>query len=260
MLERYKMTKTVHLKKILKDSDRKFIFRILIELFHCFIIEKEIPYYYFQNLLHKKDAPDYKQFIGNKKRVNIINDFYMVEHVHQLEDKNIFDKIMKKAKVESTNSLAYSQKHKLLFKDNWLEIDNLKSLKKVLSMILTENKISGLFIKPLEGIGGSTTFKIYTEHDDNIEELFEEMKQTDFIIQENLVQHDLLNKIYSNSINTVRVHTYRHDGEVKITSSIMRFRVGANIVDNGGLFVPVSQWKLEKYGYSLFKKRWGTFH
>jgi len=253
------MSKMGYFNKLMKDSDRKFIFKIIIELIHCFIIEKETPYYYFQNLLHKKNSPNYRQFIGNKKRGNIIDDFYFTGDFHRLEDKNTFDKVMKKSNVKSTNSLAYTENRKLLYSDKAFEIDDLEALKKSISIIITENKLTELFIKPLDGIGGSTTFKIHSNSDKKIEDLFEAMKKTDFIIQENLIQHELLDQIYSNSINTVRVHTFRHDSEVEIVSSIMRFGVGNNIVDNGGLFVPVYDWKLEKYGYSLFKKGGGRF-
>lgn len=50
-------------------------------------------------------------------------------------------------------------------------------------------------------------------------------KTGNFIYQETLNQHQNINKIYSQSINTIRVHSYFNEerDEVELISALMRF-------------------------------------
>lgn len=68
-------------------------------------------------------------------------------------------------------------------------------------------------------------------------------KQGQVLLEEYLVQHEVLNGIYSDSLNTVRVLTFINDlGEVEIWSALLRIGNGAN-VDNfhaGGITAQVN--------------------
>jgi hypothetical protein len=92
------------------------------------------------------------------------------------------------------------------------------------------------------------------------------MNDVDFIFQETVIQHDEINKIYSKSINTIRVHTLynKKTNEVEIISALMRFGHGGSVVDNGssgGFFIPVNidKWELEGYGRTYLKSGGNTF-
>lgn len=67
-------------------------------------------------------------------------------------------------------------------------------------------------------------------------------KGDDWVIQERIVCHESIRKIYANSVNTFRVMTYRWKNEILCTPSIMRIGQGGANVDNahaGGMFIAI---------------------
>ncbi len=53
------------LVSMINDPQRKDFLNIIIESFHCAIIEKEMPYCYFTNLLYKKVGVAMKTISGS---------------------------------------------------------------------------------------------------------------------------------------------------------------------------------------------------
>ena len=53
-----------------------------------------------------------------------------------------------------------------------------------------------------------------------------------FIVQEPVVQHPVLDSIYSGSLNTIRVITFLHDGEAEVLSCNLRMGAGDSEIDN----------------------------
>ena len=86
---------------------------------------------------------------------------------------------------------------------------------------------------------------------------------TDFCIQELLVCHDSIRKIYPESVNTFRVITYMLDGEVYHCPIIMRMGLGGGFTDNasaGGIFIAVDDdGKLHKSAFTEYRKEY-TIH
>lgn len=73
------------------------------------------------------------------------------------------------------------------------------------------------------------------------EEIFSELGR-DFVVQERVVCHESISRIYANSVNTFRVMTYRWKSEIKHAPVIMRIGKGGACVDNahaGGIFVAI---------------------
>lgn len=79
--------------------------------------------------------------------------------------------------------------------------------------------------------------------------------ESEMIAQELIVQHRMISKIFSNSLNTIRILTlYTISGESIIISATMRFGVGISYVDNwsaGGVAVGVDHntGRLKKHAY-----------
>lgn len=74
-----------------------------------------------------------------------------------------------------------------------------------------------------------------------LEQIFERMG-SDFVIQEKIVQHPAIEKIYPHAINTLRVITYRVGGEYHVAPIVLRIGRGGGNVDNahaGGIFIGV---------------------
>lgn len=133
----------------------------------------------------------------------------------------------------------------------------------------------GYFCKPFDGQCGGGIFKIQIVDDgcqidgklfsreQAKEEITERLQTNHYIIQELVEQHDIINKIYDKSINTLRLITIydTKSNEVVPLSGVLRIGANGNVVDNwaqGGLAVGVDlkTGKLNKFG--LYKHGYGT--
>ena len=73
-------------------------------------------------------------------------------------------------------------------------------------------------------------------------EAFFEGLGNDYAVQERLVCHESIRKLYADSVNTFRVMTYRWKDELLFAPTIMRIGRGKSVVDNagaGGIFIAV---------------------
>lgn len=88
----------------------------------------------------------------------------------------------------------------------------------------------------------------------NIGIIEQKLGNANYIIQERLKNHPMLDAIYPNALNTLKFITViNDDGEVEFYDSVLRFGAGGNVVDNagqGGIFVGVeSDGTLQSIGY-----------
>jgi len=253
------MKKIEAAKAIWKDKERKPLLIMLKEAVHFGFIEREIPYYYFENLLYKKDIENYQAYIGHGKRGRIIDDFYFKNGENEyLENKLLFGKILEENDVKTPKILAYNSNLELRVEKDTVQLKTLNDLTIKLKKLIELSENKSIFIKRKIGLGGLHVFKFdqtNVNDSDKIEELFELMKKTNFIFQETTQQHEKLNQIYSGSINTVRINSYREGDNVKMVSGLMRFGTDGSLVDNGNFFisVDVSDWTLHSVGKSFLK-------
>lgn len=86
---------------------------------------------------------------------------------------------------------------------------------------------------------------------------------TDFCVQELLVCHESIQKIYPGSVNTFRVITYILEGEVYHCPIIMRLGLGGSFTDNaslGGIFIAVDDdGTLHKTAFTEYRETY-TVH
>lgn len=64
-----------------------------------------------------------------------------------------------------------------------------------------------------------------------------------FIVQEKIIQHEKYSELHPWSINTIRIMSYRVEGQIKTAPMIMRIGINENYLDNahaGGIYVAVS--------------------
>lgn len=82
----------------------------------------------------------------------------------------------------------------------------------------------------------------------------------DFVIQECIKCHESISKIYSKSVNTFRVMTYRWKNEILTVPVIMRIGQGGNYLDNahaGGMFIAVeNDGTLHEKAFTEFKQEY----
>lgn len=82
------------------------------------------------------------------------------------------------------------------------------------------------------------------------------LEHNNYIIQELIHQHEEINKIYSQSVNSIRIVTCNFKGKTEVLSAVIRLGQGGNKLDNasqGGLFCGINEdGTLKKFGYSKY--------
>lgn len=245
------MSKFDKINYIITDKKRKNIFQIIIESIHASFLEKENPFFYFYNLLYKKNSSDYKNYIGMKKRNKILTNFY-TEHQKEFTDKIKFNKILTSNNIPTPYILAYSKKYKIYHNSKEYTINNKEEFRSFLEKIINDSATKSIFIKPLDGSGGSHAFKFNhkTLNLKDIERLLTLMRHQEFIFQETIIQNNSMKNIYPDSINTLRIYTYldREKNKVEIILALLRVGSKGSIVDNESMFVEVdieNRWTLK---------------
>lgn len=261
---------TSYIKKVKNDEERKSLLKILKEAMHCALIEKEIPNYYFTSLLYKKGADDYRNYVGHKKIFNITDNFFYPNGRNaNLEDKIIFNQHLLSNDINTPIVFANNDRYHVQVQNDGIVVNSKKDLSDLIIRLLNEARSESIFIKPVEGEGGKHSFKFNKSNlsnDAQIIELYDLMNGENFIFQEAIIQHESINQIYPESVNTLRVHTFfdRKTGEVDIASALMRFGYGGHVIDNGssgGMFIPINieTWSLSKNARSYLKSGGNTF-
>ena len=110
------------------------------------------------------------------------------------------------------------------------------------------SKHSSFICKPLKGVHGAG-IKIYNNISDGYEELFDELlKNGEFVIEEIIQQGEGMSVLHPESINTLRLATFKIKDNVNIYAAAVRMGTGSSVVDNagsGGIFCHVDH----NYGF-----------
>lgn len=249
------MNKVVYsLKTVYRDKDRKSIPRIALEAIHSMLLELDMPYHYFLSLLYKKDSPDYRNFIGNRKNFGIQRNYLRAEGPNlDLFDKTRFNSILSTHNIPTAKVLGHNSGHRIKRDGSTGTIANPLELAVQMKLLVSETSSKSIFVKPVSGEEGVNSFR-FDEADiseDNCAQLYQMMETVPFIFQETIKQHPALNKIYPYCINSLRVHSFfdQEKKEAEIVSLMMRIgRTGA-VVDNcgvGGMYIAIDQesWTL----------------
>ena len=141
------------------------------------------------------------------------------------------------------NKAVFNKFFSQCIKREWVSLHSNEN--KVLSFIKTHNEF---IVKPLNGTCGKGIFKINTSDYSDAETVYEKLikKDENFILEELIVQHPKLSKIYPLAINTLRVVTITNSGNTRIICTYFRIGNHSNFVDNfnsEGMVAPVDEIK-----------------
>lgn len=111
--------------------------------------------------------------------------------------------------------------------------------------MIENSKSKTLFFKPTLGLGGKGIWVFNKKEnvfvDDKNQILNAELiknnlkKEDNYLMQEGIVQHEELNKIYPTAVNTFRIMTKTDKGKVKILFAMLRMGQGGIQLDNASL-------------------------
>ncbi len=104
-------------------------------------------------------------------------------------------------------------------------------------------KVGKCFYKPINDTNSGVGCGIFSTEEKTDDEILAFLDSYDNIMLESMVKNRAdIAELHPNSLNTFRIMTYRLDGEVYATPSLLRIGVGGNHVDNahaGGIFVGI---------------------
>lgn len=170
---------------------------------------------------------------------------------HQLDDKNLYDLYFKGAKlpraiVRKCNGVIFDGDYQPL------------TVEQAMDLCRKEPRI---IKKPSRNSQGGKGINIMDMSATTDEELSKHLKDpADYIIQEVLSQHDSINSIYDQSINTVRIMSLLLDNNVYLLSSVLRMGKDGSHVDNaskGGIVCGINDdGTLKEYAYNTKGERW----
>lgn len=88
-----------------------------------------------------------------------------------------------------------------------------------------------VIFKPNHGSHGIGVFA-YNKSEDRLEEVYNEIKDKDYLCEEFIVQHPEMEKMAPGSVNTIRVITLNDHGKVSVIDTAMRMGAGDKVCDN----------------------------
>ena len=122
-----------------------------------------------------------------------------------------------------------------------------------------------VILKPNRGSCGRGIRIIKYENDEQVLQIFRQLDE-DTVCEEIIHQHEALDKINPNSVNTIRVVSIRHDEEnieivsATLKSSAQRGSIVDNLSDTGIVArIDVETGIVESFGFDLYRKRY-TYH
>lgn len=239
-----RFSQAMRLAQVVRDPQRKGLLRILYEAGRCAIREREVPAHYFTRLLYKQGLSDGRDYIGNGKVVRLRSRIYDPQATEFLSNKVLFHLHFERVGIRVPTTYAYSVGDRVFARDGDLPITGVDEFRAVLRRFLEMAPGPSLFVKSAYGIGGKGCYRVLAEDVDTpaMEELFAEVRSGVFLFQETLVQHPEVDRVYPNSINTLRIDTYVEGGRAEVISALLRFGADGRFVDNissGGCFVSV---------------------
>ncbi|PLK42247.1 sugar-transfer associated ATP-grasp domain-containing protein [Emticicia sp. TH156] len=240
----------------LLDSDRKPIFAMLKDIR---ALKSQYNYnrisHYFTCLMYKKNSGKVNDYLSREELVTIPEKFHLHNGYHSvLSNKIAFRMYLQKKGLPIVKFLG-EIKHNTIISDSGelIPLTDKLSVQSVVNKWL--EKHGSIFIKQASGLGGKGIFKFERGQSINISLL---TRHEAYIIEVGIIQHNLLNNINPNSVNTLRVSTFFNHGKVVMLSSFLKMGTGNSFVDNGamgGMFVnyDIQKNELGEVAYQLPK-------
>lgn len=257
------------IKGFFKDPDKKSFFKIIYELFIYGWAKKEFPTDYFRKFLYRKGVTNITSYLSLKEFYSIIDSkkILVPDIATILESKLSFSLFTDKHNLPAPQIISYNIGKNFYFNSKHYIINSKNELIDFFAKVFNNSKEAALFLKPINGIGGKgcllfnkEQFKLQINDD-----CYNTLVNHNYLHQEKIMQHPIINKIHSKSINTLRINTYLDtDGNSHVISALMRFGSGNLVTDNessGGFYIAldIENKALKGVGRQSMSRNGNTF-
>lgn len=219
-----------------KDKKKKSVIvremRTLKQYWGCY------PFQYIRYGMYRRECTqsieEMKNYIPNFFAYYLFFPKFFKDYGVLSEDKELTFQLLKSYNLPQPK-LLWQYKNGYFYDNEKNEITKEKA-----SSVIQNSNALKMFLKPTNGLGGKG-IKVH-QADPNEEqkynakksrEIIENMdKATDYILQEGLTQHEELNAIYPNAVNTFRVITEFKNGNSRVLLAMLRMGQGGSHLDN----------------------------
>ncbi len=207
-------------RKISKKIHKNYIL-IILDMVKSGL-KYQAGYYDYQEFeFYNLSAKQRKTYLTRGKNTEIIRNFNDKSKFHLIDNKDEFYCGFKK-----------------FIKRDWLLLNG-KNFEDF-DRFLRSNKVA--IVKPSDGEGGKGVEKIECGDLNKNKSLYERLvKNKQNIVEQCIVQHEELNKLYDKSVNSLRMFTFYKEGQVYFLQAILKIGNGG-VVDNfssGGMYAYV---------------------
>lgn len=147
------------------------------------------------------------------------------EIVRKYNDKNYFYKF--------DNKIEFNKIFKDFLKRDYLLLEDYDSFLKFVS------KKKEIIVKPIDGEGGVDVEKISILSNTNLKKLYKSLKEKkQLLLEDVIVQHQVMSKLYPDSVNTLRMFTFYHNKKTVFLYAVLKIGNGG-VTDNfssGGMY------------------------
>lgn len=226
--------KSKHIKiKPINDEQRDRIASLWSK--YKFNLKLDYRWFDFFNTIHENNT-NIEYFIPHDIFYSIIDTHFSDPiKAKYFDDKNLYDLIFHDIPQPKT---VVRKEGNIILDENYNIID----IEQAIDKCAQANRV---IIKPSVDSEGGSGIKFWDSSNNDISSLTETLKSSNrYIITEIAKQSSVLNQIHRDSLNTIRIISLLHEGEVIILSSVLRMGVNGNKVDNaasGGIFCGINE-------------------
>src|SRR4030042_2701158 len=223
---------------VVKEKNRKPIVTLIRECLSLWIRYGSFPMHYFSRYLYIRGKNNIEDYVPNKILYSLWPRFNDEKLIPLLDNKLIFFLYFKQLQVQTIEILAYNIGDFFFAGDDRKLLKDAGQFEDFLYKAMSRLKNKSVYIKKTaDSLGGKNIYKIDAGdlplEKNRKEEIFHALIQSDYIIQETITQHPLLEKLNHSCITSVRMDTFlRKDGTAEVLSAFLRYGVSGHIVDN----------------------------
>ena len=238
---------------VMKDPSRKILPLMSLEFAGYLLTKPDTANQYFTKFLYRKDCDPHGNYVVPERilyKCWAMNDPVYIPIV---EDKYLFERFLSYHRMPVAISLAYNCNTLFFRKNKMIQINSCEDFRAYLKTLLQDTGPSGsLIIKKRSGSsGGKSIFRVGEGDLDSgntkIQHIFSEVLKSEYLFQEFILQHESINHLNPNCVNTIRIDSYTdRDGVSRVYSAFIRMGMNRAHVDNvssGGAYVGIDMDK-----------------
>lgn len=222
IMSRFDYKRMFNTVNLIHSRSNKNRFSVFCDVIYCGLKYgagyNDYALYEFENL-NSKQRGDYLTRASNNRLVKLLNN---QNEIYKLSDKTEFNRIFAD-----------------FIKRKWIDLDRC-SEQDFENFIKTVKCIA---VKLKSACCGQGFEKIYTSDIKDVHQLYQRLKnENKTVIEEYVIQHSDISKIYPHSVNTLRIATINHNGKLSVVYAFIRIGNNGSCVDNinaGGMCAPI---------------------